>query len=153
MRRLLLAILALAALVQPAAAMQPGEMLEDPALEARAQEIGKQLRCLVCQNQSIFDSNAGLAYDLRMLLRERLVAGDTDAQALAYVADRYGDYVLLNPPVGVHTAALWAAPVAFLLVALGVGAVYLRRRRVPVADDLSPEEVANARELLSGGNR
>lgn len=133
MRHLIsLLLVALILLPQAATAVRPGEMLEDPALEARVRELGKQLRCLVCQNQSIFDSNAGLAYDLRALLRERVLAGDTDKEAIAYVAERYGDYVLLKPPVAGHTAVLWAAPVLLLLVAFGGGAIYLRRRGRPL---------------------
>ncbi|MEM7500319.1 MAG: cytochrome c-type biogenesis protein, partial [Pseudomonadota bacterium] len=120
-------LLALAA--APAPAVQPGEMLEDPAQEDRVRELGRELRCLVCANQSIFDSNAGLARDLRMLLRERIAEGDSDAEALAYISARYGDYVLLKPPVKAETLPLWIAPVAFLVVGLGLGAAYLHGRR------------------------
>ena len=109
------------------AAIGPDEILPDPALEARAREITKQLRCLVCQNQSIDDSNAPLARDLRLLVRERLKAGDSDAAAIAYVVARYGDFVLLRPPVKATTWLLWFGPLALLLG----GALYLwvRARR------------------------
>ncbi len=113
-------------LATPALAIVPGEMFDDPAEEARAREIGRQLRCVVCQNQSIFDSNAGLAHDLRVVVRERMVAGDSDDEILAYVQQRFGDYVLLNPPVDTHTYVLWSAPFAFLVLGgLGAG-LYLR---------------------------
>lgn len=121
-----LAILLLSA--TPAFSINPTEMFEDPAMEARAREIGRELRCLVCRNQSIFDSNAGLAHDLRVVVRERMIAGDTDAEVLAYVHERFGDYVLLTPPVAGHTAALWAAPVAFLLLGALGGWAYMRGR-------------------------
>ena len=127
MRRLLvLALFLLAAL--PALAINPGEMFEDPDLEARARDIGRELRCLVCRNQSIFDSNAGLAQDLRAVVRERMVAGDTDAEILAYVQDRFGDYVLLTPPVAAHTAILWSAPLVFLALGVLGGWAYMRGR-------------------------
>jgi cytochrome c-type biogenesis protein CcmH len=108
----------------PAHAVEPGEMLKDPVLEARARRISQELRCLVCQNQSIDDSNAELARDLRVLVRERLAAGDSDAAVLAFVEARYGEFVLLRPPLKLHTLALWAAP---LLLLLGI-AFYLYRR-------------------------
>lgn len=112
----------------PAFAVEPDEMLADPALEARARDIGRDLRCLVCQNESIEDSNADLARDLRLLVRERLVAGDSDEQAIAYISARYGDFVLLDPPVKPKTWLLWFGPGLLLLVA-GVGVFrYLRRR-------------------------
>jgi cytochrome c-type biogenesis protein CcmH len=129
MKRLLLVMLLL---VMPLAAMavEPDEVLEDPVLEARAREISKGLRCLVCQNQSIDDSNAGLARDLRVIVRERLVAGDTDAQVIAFAVDRYGDFVLLEPPFKATTWLLWIGPALTLILGgIGVG-VFLRRRRV-----------------------
>jgi cytochrome c-type biogenesis protein CcmH len=96
-------------------AVEPGEMLDDPVLEARAREISKDLRCLVCRNENIDSSNAGIAADLRVLVRERLVAGDSDEQAIAYIVDRYGEYVLLRPTRSWSNLALWAAgPVLFL---------------------------------------
>jgi cytochrome c-type biogenesis protein CcmH len=116
--------LCLAAL--PAHAVEPGEMLRDPALEARARQISQELRCLVCQNQSIDDSNAELARDLRVLVRERLAAGDSDTAVLAFVEARYGEFVLLRPRLSPHTALLWSAPVLLLLIA---AMVLLRRAR------------------------
>jgi cytochrome c-type biogenesis protein CcmH len=98
-------------------AVQPNEMLPDPMMEQRARILSKDLRCLVCQNQSIDDSDADLAHDLRILLRQRLLAGDSDAQAKQYLVDRYGDYVLLTPPFKITTLALWSAPFLFLLFA------------------------------------
>lgn len=120
----LTALIALFSGVFPVHAVEPGEMLKDPALEARARRISQELRCLVCQNQSIDDSNAELARDLRVLVRERLAAGDSDAAVLAFVEARYGEFVLLRPPLKLHTLALWAAP---LLLLVGI-AVYLFRR-------------------------
>jgi cytochrome c-type biogenesis protein CcmH len=117
---------ALSLAVLPARAVEPGEMLRDPALEARARHISQELRCLVCQNQSIDDSNAELARDLRVLVRERLTAGDSDAAVLAFVEARYGEFVLLRPRLSVHTALLWSAPVLLLLIAT---MVLLRRAR------------------------
>ncbi len=112
-----------------AGAVNPDEMLDDPALEARAREISKGLRCLVCQNQSIDDSDAGLARDLRVLVRERLVAGDSDGQVIDYVVSRYGDFVLMRPPFKATTYVLWLGPA--LIGGLGVLAVmaFYRRRR------------------------
>ena len=123
---LLLVLLALASAVK---AVEPRERLADPALEARARALSREVRCLVCQNESIDDSDADLAHDLRVLLRERIAAGDSDGQALRFLVSRYGDFVLLKPPVEPATYALWFGPPGIL--ALGaVGAVfYLRRRR------------------------
>ena len=143
MKRLALILTLLAG---PALAIDADEMLADPAEEARARELGRQLRCLVCQNQSIFDSNAGLAKDLRVVVRERITAGDTDEQALAYISDRYGDYVLLEPPVNERTWLLWAAPWAALALMGAAGYATLRRRRAPAP--LDDEESAKARALL-----
>ena len=147
--RLLLLALSLAA-AAPAHAIAPEEIFADPAKEARARDIGRQLRCLVCQNQSIFDSTAGLARDLRMVVRERIEAGDGDAEILAFVADRYGDYVLLEPPVKGSTYALWAAPVVFLAGAAGLGGAYLRRRRVVPDAALGEADSEAAQRLLKG---
>lgn len=139
MKRHLIAACALLALSIPAAhAVEPSEVLPDPALEARAREISKDLRCLVCQNQSIDDSNADLARDLRRLVRERLVAGDGNDQVKSFLVDRYGDYVLLRPPFKSTTLLLWGGPFALLAVgAVGV-AVYLRRRQGPGGSDTAP---------------
>ena len=126
MTRLLVLFLLLAA---PAlAATSPVEMLPDAALEARARTLGKELRCLVCQNQSIDDSDADLARDLRRVVRDRLVAGDSDAQVLDYVTQRYGDFVLLNPPVKPSTWLLWFGPIAVLLGGGALLAAYFRSR-------------------------
>jgi len=147
--RLLATLVLLLACVGPALAVNPDERLADPVLEARARTLGKTLRCLVCQNQSIDDSNADLAHDLRVLVRERLVAGDTDAQVLAYLQARYGNYVLLKPPVDPATWVLWFGPPAVLLI--GVGVLVLRRRAVPAAPaPLTPEERARLDLLMAG---
>jgi cytochrome c-type biogenesis protein CcmH len=143
----LAAVLALT-LAGPAFAVNPDERLADPVLEARARTLGKSLRCLVCQNQSIDDSNADLAHDLRILVRERLTAGDSDAQVLAYLQARYGDYVLLKPPVDPATWVLWFGPAAVL--AIGVGVLVLRRHRVATAPaPLTPEERARLDLLMA----
>jgi cytochrome c-type biogenesis protein CcmH len=126
----------------PALAIGTGESLDDAVLEQRAREIGKSLRCLVCQNQSIDDSDADLAKDLRRLVRERLIAGDSDDEVTAYVVARYGDFVLLKPPFKTKTLLLWLGPAAILLMA-GAGTVaWLRRQaREPApAAPLSDEE-------------
>ena len=139
MRTLLAALVVLAGLA-PALAVNPDEMLADPALEARAREISANLRCLVCQNQSIDDSDADLARDLRIIVRERLTAGDTDAQAVQFIVDRYGEYVLLNPVVAPHTVLLWvAAPVVLLIGAIAVFVGARRKRALPSAE-LSEDE-------------
>ena len=139
MRRLL-AILAFVAAVQPVFALTPDERLKDPALEARARVISAQLRCLVCQNQSIDDSEAPLAKDLRTLVREQITAGKTDAQVLDYVVERYGQFVLLKPRLEPETLILWGTPFAVLLIA--GAAMILRRKRSDVAPEtpLSEDE-------------
>ncbi|HEX3993864.1 MAG TPA: cytochrome c-type biogenesis protein [Acetobacteraceae bacterium] len=111
-----------------AIAVEPGEQLKNPALEARAREISSGLRCLVCQNETIDESNASLAHDIRILLRERLTAGDTDEQAVKAIVDRYGDFVLLDPPVKPATYVLWFGPLAILLAGLLGCMVWLGRR-------------------------
>ncbi len=128
----------------PAAlAVGPDEILPDPALEQRARDISAGLRCLVCQNQSIDDSDADLARDLRILVRERLVAGDSNAQVEQYVVDRYGEYVLLNPRLGAHTILLWIAAPALLVIGLISLLVARRRNVVPAAaQGLTAEEQA-----------
>jgi cytochrome c-type biogenesis protein CcmH len=103
-------------------------MLSDPALEARARDIGRDLRCLVCQNQSIDDSDAELAHDLRLLVRRRLAAGDSDQQVKQFIVDRYGDYVLLRPPLKPATLVLWLGPAALLMAGLAGAMFYYRRR-------------------------
>ena len=126
------------------------EPLADPALEARAVALHKQLRCLVCQNQSIHDSNAGLARDLRVLVRERIAADDSDEDTLAYMVARYGDWVLLKPPLKASTLALWLGPLAILFVAGAVVAFALRRAPagIPAPEPLTPEERRRVEELL-----
>lgn len=150
--RLLALVAALLCAGAPAGAvLDPREMLPDPALEQRAREIGRGLRCLVCQNQSIDDSDADLARDLRRIVRERLVAGDSDAEVVRFITDRYGDYVLLRPPVNALTIGLWLAPVAILLAGGAGVAIYLRRRAAapPEAAPLSPEERARLQRLVA----
>ncbi len=143
--RLLVAALAACLALAPLAgsrAVEPSEILDDPALEARARDISKGLRCLVCQNQSIDDSNADLARDLRVLVRERLTAGETNQQVIAFVTARYGDYVLLEPPLKPTTYLLWFGPAANLLAGGAAVIMFLRRRTrlamsgsAPLSDD------------------
>jgi cytochrome c-type biogenesis protein CcmH len=132
----------------PALAVLPSEQLSDPALEARARDISRELRCQVCQNQSIDDSNAPLAADLRRLVRERLKAGDSDAQVYTYLTQRYGDYVLLKPPLRADTLLLWFGPLAVLLIAGTAIFVYMRRSRTQTASPLAPEEEQRLAALL-----
>ena len=132
----------------PVWAVQPDEMLADPELEARARALSKGLRCLVCRNENIDDSDAQLAKDLRILLRERLVAGDTDAEAVAFLVDRYGEYVLLNPPATGANILLWVAGPAMLLAGVGIAFATFRRRTVTGADGLSEDEKARLAEIL-----
>ena len=129
------------AAARPALAVLPSELLANPVLEARAEHIGRELRCLVCRNQSIEESQAGLAHDLRLLVRRRLVAGDSDAQVIAYVRSRYGDYVLLDPPFEVGTWLLWGGPpLVLLLGAAAVARFYRRHRNDAARAPLSPDE-------------
>lgn len=135
----------------PAHAVNPDEMLSNPVLEERAREISKELRCLVCQNQSIDDSDAELARDLRVLVRERLIAGDDNDEVIDYIVARYGDYVLLNPPLKPETYILWASPAVLALLALiAVFAFYRRKQREGGSNtaSLSREEQARLDELL-----
>mgnify|MGYP003640357488 FL=1 len=153
-RALVLAALMLTIVpMSPARAVNPDEMLADPALEHRARVISRDLRCLVCQNQSIDDSDAGLAKDLRVLVRERLKAGDSNKQVIDYVVARYGDFVLLKPPVKASTLVLWAGPAVVALFGILALILFYRRRRAaaPVAaKPLSPEERARLNKLLEG---
>ncbi len=147
----LAALLLAALLARPAFAVQPDEILPDPALEARARDISQGLRCLVCRNENIDDSNAQLARDLRLLVRERLAAGDSDAEVVEFVVDRYGEYVLLNPTTGGANLILWIAGPAMLAGGLGLAALYLRRRRTApdaASAALSDEEQARLAEIL-----
>ena len=148
MRGVFIALLLFAA--TPALAVEPDEILDDPMLEARAREIGKELRCLVCQNQSIDDSDADLARDLRLLIRERLEAGDSDEAVIAFVVERYGDYVFLKPPLKPATYPLWLGPFAILGIAILVATFYLRRRRRAALEPrtLSPDEERRIQDLL-----
>ena len=132
--------------VSPVAALSPDEVLSDPVLEQRARDISAGLRCLVCQNQSIDDSDADLAKDLRLLVRERLVRGDSDEAVRQFLVDRYGEYVLLNPRLNNHTVLLWIAAPGLLLVGLGTLFVLWRERRAVTAG-LSAEEQAALDEL------
>ena len=145
-------LLALALLAAaPAGAVQPDEVLPDPVLEARARELSQNLRCLVCRNESIDESHADLARDLRLLLRERLVAGDTDDEAMAFIVDRYGEYVLLTPTTGGSNLLLWIAGPAMLGAGGLIAALYLRRRGRgdgPGAEALTEDESRRLAEIL-----
>jgi len=147
MRRLLSAILLIGFFAAPAQAVEPSEMLEDPALEARARVLSKELRCLVCRNESIDDSNATLAKDLRLLVRERISAGDSDTETMDYIVDRYGEFVLLRPRVGGQNLVLWLAGPVLLLIGLGLVVVFLRGRahasgpQSPALDDAEKERL------------
>lgn len=138
MRRLWLLVVLL--LAQPVLAVQPDEMLADPALETRARAISEELRCVVCQNQSIDDSDAPLAKDLRLVVREQLTMGKSDADVMAYIVSRYGNFVLLKPPVEPATWALWAGPFAVLFIGGAGLAVWSRRRRMAETSPLSAAE-------------
>ncbi len=141
MRSLLLALWLLAAAL-PAAAVEPDEILADPALEARARALSEVVRCVVCQNESIDSSSAGIARDLRLLIRERLLAGDSDQEILDFLVVRYGAFVLLEPPLQPTTWALWFGPLAILLLGTGAVVLVLRRRggRPEAAAPLSEAE-------------
>jgi cytochrome c-type biogenesis protein CcmH len=139
----------LAIVPMPALAVQPDEVLSDPVLESRARELSKDLRCLVCRNENIDESNADLARDLRILVRERLVAGDRNVEVIDFVVDRYGEYVLLRPTTNGANWLLWAAGPFMLLLALGVAAGYMRGRAGKGSDqELSDEEQAKLRKIL-----
>ena len=135
---------------RPLFALMPDEVLSDPALERRARDISTGIRCLVCQNQAIDDSDADLARDLRLLIRERLVEGDSNAEVRQYLVDRYGDYVLLKPPFKAHSLLLWAAPL--IAVLFGGGLIWWAqksRNRKKVARSLTSEERAELDQLLN----
>jgi cytochrome c-type biogenesis protein CcmH len=148
-------ILLLIVLLAPTAsfAVRPDEMLKDPALEARARHLSEEVRCMVCQNQSIDDSEAPLAHDLRVLVRQRLEAGDSDPQVLDFLVARYGDFVLLKPPFKPETLLLWGLPPLALLAGLGALVLMARRRKrvslQPAA--LSREEEAKLATLVQSG--
>jgi cytochrome c-type biogenesis protein CcmH len=149
----LMAVLALLVLPHVAQAVQPDEILPDPALETRARALSRELRCMVCQNQSIDDSDAPLARDLRILVRERLKAGDNDNQVIDFLVARYGEFVLLKPRVAWHTAILWGAPVLLLIGGALILLMLSRRRAVATANapatTLSPQEQARLSELTA----
>lgn len=172
----LVMLLAVTSFSTPSWAVNPSEMMTNPGQELRAREISKELRCLVCQNQSIDDSDADLARDLRVLVRERISAGDTDQEVIDFVVHRYGDFVLLRPPVKGATLILWGGPAAIALFGILAVFVFLRRnrrrqlvtavskddmdatiaahdKRNGVTDSLSPSEKARLDRILSGGNR
>lgn len=151
MRRLAAALALVLALAGSAFAVLPDEVLKDPTLEARARALSANLRCMVCQNQSIDDSNADLAKDLRVLVRERLTAGDTDEQVMDYVVSRYGEFVLLRPRFSWENAALWATPVVLLLA--GAGFALTRRRRIAASAQLTNEEQEKLARILEQGQR
>lgn len=144
-------VLILCLLASPVVAVQPDEMMTDPAQEARARDLSKGLRCLVCRNESIDESNAELARDLRLLVRERIAAGDSDAEAIAFIVDRYGEYVLLRPTASGSNIVLWVAGPVMLILGLGMAGVYVRRRRntaeTPIAE-LSAAEASHLKKIL-----
>ena len=143
---LFMAVLAVPILNTPVFAVEPSEMLKDPVLEKRARVISKGLRCLVCQNQSIDDSNAGLAKDLRILVRKRLTAGDSNEQVVAFVVDRYGDYVLLEPPVKTTTILLWLSPFLIVILALTLGIKFYKRRPLTASNDTAAYKLSQQEE-------
>jgi len=139
-------------LVVPALAVLPDEVLSDPALEARARDISSQLRCLVCQNESIDESNADLAREIRLIVRERLVAGNTDQEVMQFLVDRYGEYVLLRPVLAAHTIMLWgAAPLVLLIGGVAIAVAVRRRRASPDPAPLTPDEQRVLDDLDSTG--
>jgi cytochrome c-type biogenesis protein CcmH len=148
----LLVSLTLVISIAPAHAARPDEMLANPALEARAEQVGHELRCLVCRNQSVEDSEADLAHDMRVLIRRRISAGDSNAEVIAYLRSRYGDFVLLKPPFEIATALLWGGPLAILLLGGIVVARFYRRRRREVAAPLSEAEQQQLAAVLSREN-
>jgi cytochrome c-type biogenesis protein CcmH len=151
-RALLLALALLAVLAPaPAHAVRPDEMLSDPGLEARAREVGSELRCLVCRNQSIDDSDADLAHDLRVLVRQRITAGDSNDRVVAYIRSRYGDFVLLRPPFVIGTLVLWLGPLAILLLGAVALVRFYRRKDETAAAPLSVEERRRLTAVLGEG--
>jgi cytochrome c-type biogenesis protein CcmH len=155
--RAFLLILLMALIPLPALSVEPDEMLDDPALEARARDISKELRCLVCQNESIDESDAQLARDLRLLVRERLETGNSDKEVIDYVVSRYGDFVLLRPPFKATTYVLWIGPAAIAGIGL-LALIFYFRRRAAAAGSTSPaplteEERRRVESLLEGGGK
>ena len=150
-RTLLLLITLAAVLPTPALAVRPDEMLSDPVLEARARQVGGELRCLVCRNQSIDDSDADLAHDLRVLVRQRLKDGDSDDEVIAYIRSRYGDFVLLRPPFETRTLLLWCGPLAILLLGT-LALVRFYRRNEETSSPLSADESRRLAAVLEEGS-
>ena len=140
-------LLVLALLATPLGAVQPDEILSDPALEARARDISAGLRCPVCRNESIDESNAAVARDLRLMVRERLVAGDTDAEVIAAVVSRFGEFILLKPDATGANLILWLAPVGLLMAGVAI-ALAAQRRRIAVAAPLTEAEQTRLTEIL-----
>lgn len=145
MKKLLFILMLMAA---PVAAVEPDEILADPALESRARSISKELRCVVCRNENIDSSNADVARDLRLLVRERLSEGDTDAEVLDFVVARYGEYVLLKPPFSLSNIWLWSIGPFALVAGLGMVLVFIRRRPSAQQDALSDDEQQRLDALL-----
>ena len=153
MKRLIIIMMLIAS---PIWAVEPDEILDNPVLEARARDISKGLRCLVCQNESIDESHASLARDLRLLVRERLVAGDSDDRVVNFIVERYGEYVLLQPRASGSTLLLWASGPLMLLLAGGMGLLYLRgRSSTTEPSDLALSEVEETRlrEILDTNSK
>ncbi len=149
--RRVLAVIALCLAPLAAGAVQPDEILDDPALEARAREITRELRCVVCQSESIDESHAEIARDLRLLVRERLVAGDDDGEAVDFIVDRYGEYVLFRPRFSVANAPLWFAGPVLLLLGGGLAFFFIRRRSsadAPARPPLSAAEEARLKTII-----
>jgi cytochrome c-type biogenesis protein CcmH len=151
MRRLIVSVMAAIAFSCAAFAVQPDEVLKDPALEARARALSQTLRCMVCQNESIDESNAPLARDLRILVRERIQAGDSDAEVRQFLVARYGEFILLTPRFDARTVLLWTAPILVLLAG-GAGILLTMRRRRPAPVPLSDAEKRRLAALLEDNN-
>lgn len=145
-----LAVALMLTLAVPAGAVQPDEMLADPALEARAREISRDVRCPVCQGESIDDSNAQISKDLRIIIRERLVAGDTNEEVIEFLVARYGEFVLFDPPKTGINLVLWLAGPAMLLAGGAIAVAAMRRRKGTAEDTLTAEEQARLDQILKG---
>ena len=151
MRWLALAALLVLAAAPAALAMRPGEMLSDPRQEERARAIDRELRCLVCQNENIDDSEADLAHDLRMLVRKRVLAGDSNEQVTQYIVARYGNYVLLKPPFDPETYLLWFAPLLLLVAGAGIAFAFYRSTPATAPEPMSAEDAARLAILIGDG--
>lgn len=153
--RLFAVLFAFVAFAQVALAVEPEEQLGDAALEARARTLTQELRCVVCQNQSVDDSDAPLAHDIRVLVRERIKVGDSDEQVRAFIVDRYGRYVLLKPPFAADTALLWLGPIILLIVAAGLSFLYVRKlnRTTPTTAPLSAGDEEKVKRILDEAPR